>query len=133
VFDENTVWGKLTIIELKTLIYLALGDQEKAIELVDEILQFNDNTVQRGLFYQAVHAVLEVTLDEHLELEDFLDSFNRMFGIDVMENVVGSVTGKVRFYGLSKTSMDLEGIEPHLRLIKSYKKLHGARKIKAGL
>lgn len=133
VFDENTVWGKLTIIELKILIYLALGAHEDAIELVAEFLQFNDNTVQRGLFYQAVHAVLEVTLDEDLELEHFIESFNRMFGIEVMENVVGSVTGQVRFYGLTKTSMALEGIEPHLRLIESYKKLHKARKINAKL
>ncbi|ABE54113.1 protein of unknown function DUF181 [Shewanella denitrificans OS217] len=133
VFDENTVWGKLTIIELKIMIYLALGSHEDAIELVGEFLQFNDNTVQRGLFYQAVSAVLEVTLDEDLELEHFIESFNRMYGKDVMDNVVGSVNGTVRFYGLTKTSMQLEGIEPHLRLIESYKKLHQARKIKAGL
>lgn len=130
VFDENTVWGKLTIIELKILIYLALGAHDDAIELVGEFLQFNDNTVQRGLFYQAVNAVLEVILDDSLELDHFIESFNRMFGIEVMENVVGSVTGNVRFYGLTKTSMALEGIEPHLRLIESYKKLHQARKIK---
>ncbi|MCX7117991.1 MAG: OsmC domain/YcaO domain-containing protein [Legionellales bacterium] len=129
VFDENTVWGKLTIIELKILIYLALGAHEDAIELVGEFLQYNCNTVERGLFYQAVNAVLEVTLDEDLELEHFIESFNRMFGIEVMENVVGSVTGKVCFYGLTKTSMALEGIEPHLRLIESYKKLHQARKL----
>ena len=128
VFDENTVWGQLTIIELKILIYLALGSHEDAIELVGEFLQFNDNTVQRGLFYQAVNAVLEVTLDEDLELEHFIGNFNRMFGKEVMDNVVGSVNGRVRFYGLSKTSMNLEGIEPHLRLIESYKKLHQARK-----
>lgn len=133
VFDENTVWGKLTIIELKILIYLALGAHEEAIELVGEFLQFNDNTVERGLFYQAVHAVLEVTLDEELELSHFMESFKRMFGIELMEQVVGSVTGTVRFYGLSKTSMALEGIEPHLRLINSYKKLHQARKIKASV
>ena len=133
VFDENTVWGKLTIIELKILIYLALGEHEDAIELVGEFLQFNDNTVQRNLFYQAINAVLEVTLDENLELEHFMENFNRMFGIEVMENVVGSVTGKVRFYGLTKTSMALEGIEPHLRLIDSYKKLHQARKVRSGI
>ncbi len=128
VFDENTVWGKLTILELKILIYLALGAHENAIELVGEFLQYNDNTVQRGLFYQAVNAVLEVTLDEDLELEHFIESFNRMFGIEMMKNVIDSVTGKVRFYGLTKTSMALEGIEPHLRLIESYRKLHQARK-----
>ncbi|MBB1475036.1 OsmC domain/YcaO domain-containing protein [Shewanella sp. SG41-3] len=133
VFDENTVWGQLTIIELKILIYLALGSHEDAIELVGEFLQFNDNTVQRGLFYQAVNAVLEVTLDDDLELEHFMGNFNRMFGQEVMDNVVGSVNGTVRFYGLTKTSIKLEGIEPHLRLIESYKKLHQARKAKAGI
>ncbi|WP_028766302.1 OsmC domain/YcaO domain-containing protein [Shewanella fidelis] len=127
VFDENTVWGQLTIIELKILIYLALGAAEEALELVGDFLQYNDNTVQRGLFYQAISAVLEVELDEELDLEHFIYNFKRMFGEEVMQNVVGSVSGEVRFYGLTKTSMALEGIEPHLRLIESYKKLHGAR------
>jgi len=126
-FDENTVWGQLTILELKILIYLALGALEDAIELVGEFLQYNDNTVERGLFYQAVHAVLEVTLDEEMELDDFIGNFKRMFSEETMANVVGSVTGDVRFFGLTKTSMKLEGLDKHLRLIDSYKKLHHAR------
>jgi ribosomal protein S12 methylthiotransferase accessory factor len=130
-FDENTVWGQLTILELKILIYLALGALDEAIELVGEFLQYNDNTVERGLFYQAVHAVLEVTLDEEMELEDFMGNFNRMFGEKTMEKVVGSVFGEVRFYGLTPTSMKLEGLDKHLRLIESYKKLHQARKVAA--
>ena len=130
-FDENTVWGQLTILELKTLIHLALGELEEAIELVETFLQFNDNTVERGLFYQAVHAVLEITLDEELELEDFIGNLNRMFGKDNMANVVGSIAGTVRFFGLTKTSMKLEGLDKHLRLIESYKKLHKAREVKA--
>ena len=130
-FDENTVWGQLTILELKILSYLALGALEDAIELVGEFLQYNDNTVERGLFYQAIHAVLEVTLDEEMELEDFIGNFNRMFGEENMKQVVGSVFGEVRFYGLTPTSMKLEGLDKHLRLIESYKKLHQARKVSA--
>ncbi len=132
-FDENTVWGQLTILELKILIYLALGELEEAIELVGEFLQYNDNTVERNLFYQAVHAALEVTLDDELALDDFIFNFKRMFGDEVMENVVGSITGEVKFYGLTPTSMKLEGLDRHLRLIDSYKKLHNARKKAAGL
>ena len=131
VFDENTVWGQLTILELKLLIYLALGDLEEAGELVETYLQYNDNTVERGLFYQAMHAALEVTLDDDLALEDFIVNFSRMFGETIMKNVVGSITGEVKFYGLSKTNMQLEGLDKHLRLIESYKKLHQARAIKA--
>jgi ribosomal protein S12 methylthiotransferase accessory factor len=126
-FDENTVWGQLTILELKILICLALGALEDAIELVGEFLQYNDNTVDRGLFYQAVHAVLEVTLDEEMELEDFMANFNRMFGEENMQQVVDSVMGDIKFYGLTPTSMKLEGLDKHLRLIESYKKLHQAR------
>lgn len=128
-FDENTVWGQLTILELKILINLALNEPEETIELVGEFLQYNDNTVERGLFYQAVHTVLEINLDEELTLEHFIGNLNRMFGEDLMVNVVGSVNGEVRFFGLTKTSMKLEGLDKHLRLIASYKKLHQARKL----
>ena len=95
---------------------------------MQEFLQYNDNTLERGLFYQAVHTVLEITLDEDLALEHFIENLNRMFSKETMTNVVGSVTGQVRFFGLTKTSMKLEGLDKHLRLIESYKKLHQARK-----
>jgi ribosomal protein S12 methylthiotransferase accessory factor len=131
-FDENTVWGQLTILELKILIYLALGKHEQAIELVGEFLQYNDNTVERGLFYQAVHAVLEISLDEELKLEHFAENLDRMFGKETMQNVIGSVNGEVKFFGLTKTSMKLEGLDKHLRLIESYQKLHKQREIRAG-
>ncbi|WP_283709058.1 OsmC domain/YcaO domain-containing protein [Pseudoalteromonas prydzensis] len=130
-FDENTVWGQLTILELKLLIYLALGDLEATMELVETFLQFNDNTVERGLFYQAMHATLEVALSDDLEIEDYIHSFTRMFGQQVMDAVVGSINGDVMFYGLTPTNMQLEGLERHQRLIDSYKKLHAARAARA--
>ena len=131
VFDENTVWGQLTILELKILIYLALGELDEAIELVETYLQYNDNTVARGLFYQAMHAALEITLDAEMELEHYIANLNRMFGDELMQNVTGSIAGEVKFFGLTQTSMKLEGLDKHLRLIDSYKKLHQARAAKA--
>lgn len=130
-FDENTVWGQLTILELKLLIYLALQQHEEALELVGGFLQYNDNTVERGLFYQAVNTVLEIVLDEALELEDYLYNLRRMFGEQTMDAVVGSVEGSVKFHGLTPTSMKLEGLDRHLRLIESYKKLHAHRAAQA--
>ena len=126
-FDENTVWGQLTILELKLLIHLALKQFEAAHELVGRFLQYNENTVERGLFYQALNVVLEVLLDEELELADYEANFRRMFGNIRMDAVMGSVDGSVRFFGLTPTSMNLEGLDRHQRLIDSYKKLHIAR------
>ena len=126
-FDENTVWGQLTILELKLLIYLALQRHDDAFEYVEMFLQFNDNTVERTLFYRAVEAVLEITLDEELELEDYRYNLGRMYGEETIEAVIGSVKGTTRFHGLTPTNMQLEGLDRHLRLIESYKKLHAAR------
>ncbi|CAI8823051.1 ribosomal protein S12 methylthiotransferase accessory factor [Pseudomonas sp. IT-196MI5] len=126
-FDDNTPWGKLTILELRLLIYLALRKFDQAKDLVEAFLQYNDNTVERGLFYQAVNVVLEMQLDDDLELSDYEVNFRRMFGNERMDAAIGSVDGSVRFYGLTPTSMKLEGLDRHLRLIDSYKKLHMAR------
>ena len=126
-FDDNTMWGQLTILELKLLIYIALQQFEEAKDLVEQYLQFNTNTVERGLFYQCMNVVLEVELDDELDLNDYEMNFRRMFGNERMDAVLGSMDGTVKFYGLTETSMQLEGIEPHLRLIESYKKLHSAR------
>jgi ribosomal protein S12 methylthiotransferase accessory factor len=132
-FDENTVWGQLTLLELKLLINLALEQHEEALERVGMFLQFNDNTVERNLFYRAVQAVLEIELDEELELDDFRFNLGRMFGAATLEAVVGSVKGTVRFHGLTPTSLALEGLDRHQRLIESYRKLHAARAARAGL
>jgi ribosomal protein S12 methylthiotransferase accessory factor len=126
-FDDNTAWGQLTILELKLLIYLALQRFEEAKELVEAFLQFNDNTVERGLFYQALNVVLEVELDEELQLDDYEVNFRRMFGDARMDAVIGSLDGSVRFFGLTPTSTKLEGLDRHQRLIDSYRKLHTAR------
>jgi ribosomal protein S12 methylthiotransferase accessory factor len=79
------------------------------------------------LFYQALSAVLDITMDEELDVDDYLPNLNRMYNSKVMGNVIGSVTGTVKFYGLTKTSMKLEGLDKHQSLIESYKKLHRAR------
>ena len=132
-FDDNTAWGQLTILELKLLIYLALQQFEEAKELVETFLQFNDNTAERGLFYQALNVVLEVALDDELELADYETNFRRMFGNARMDAVLGSVDGSVRFHGLTPTNMQLEGLDRHQRLVNSYKKLHAARARAAGV
>jgi ribosomal protein S12 methylthiotransferase accessory factor len=126
-FDENTVWGQLTILELKLLIYLALNHLDEALELTEEFLQFNDNTLERELFYQAMAVALAVALDDEMQLADYEPNFRRMFGDQRMDAVIGSLQGSVRFYGLTPTNMQLEGLDKHLRLLDSFKKLHRAR------
>jgi ribosomal protein S12 methylthiotransferase accessory factor len=132
-FDDNTVWGQLTVLELKLLIHLALKQFEDAQELVGAFLQYNDNTVERGLFYQALNVVLEVLLDDDMDLEDYEVNFRRMFGDPRMDAAMGSIDGSVRFFGLTPTSMGLEELDRHQRLMDSYKKVHTARSLAAAV
>ncbi len=126
-FDENTVWGQLTILELSLLIDLALGEPEHALEPVEALLQYNDNTVERNRFFQALQAVLHVTLDDELALDDYCDNFRRLYGEETFSAALDSVKGDLRFYGLTETNSRLDGLDKHQRLIASYTKLHNWR------
>jgi ribosomal protein S12 methylthiotransferase accessory factor len=126
-FDDNTEWGQLTVLELKLLINLALKQFEAAQELVGAFLQYNDNTAERKLFYQALSVVLHIELDDDLKMADYEPNFRRMYGNARTDAVLGSIDGSVRFYGLTPTSMKLEGLERHHRLIDSLQKLQAAR------
>jgi len=79
------------------------------------------------LFYQALNAVLDILRDDDLKIDDYIVNLRRMFGDKRMDAVMGSLDGSVRFHGLTPTSMKLEGLERHHRLIDSYRKLHTAR------
>ena len=128
-FDDNSVWGQLTVLELKLLINLAIKQFDVAYELTEAFLQYNDNTAERGLFYQALRVSLHIILNEDLELENYLSNFRRMFGNVQMDAVIGSIEGSLRFFGLAPTNMNLEGLDRHQRLMDSYKKLHKARSL----
>ena len=128
-FDDNSAWGQLTVLELKLLINLAIKQFDVAYELTEAFLQYNDNTVERGLFYQALRVSLYIILNEDLELENYLSNFRRMFGNEQIDAVIGSIEGSLRFFGLAPTNMNLEGLDRHQRLMDSYKKLHKARSL----
>lgn len=126
-FDENSTWGQCTLGELKTLIHLALKNLEEAKVLVEMFLTFNDNLAARRKFFQALSIVLDITLSNDLELQHYIPNLTRMYGEEVLNNAIKSTTGKIRFFGLTKTNMHLEGLDKHLRLIESYMKLQVAK------
>lgn len=130
-FDENTPWGQLNIGELKCLSLLALKRFEEAKPLVEMFLTFNDNSTARKKYYQALNAILDIELNE-LDVQDYVPNMTRMFGAETLNNAIGTVTGEVRFMGLTQTNTKLEGLDKHLKLIESYQKLQTAkRKFKA--
>ena len=109
------------------LICLALGKHQEAKEWVGLFLQYNDNVPARRRFYQVLDTVLDITLREDLELQNYIPNLTRMYGKENLGNATGSVSGTIRFFGLTPTNMKLDGIDKHLRLVESYEKLQVAR------
>ncbi|MFT4572275.1 MAG: ribosomal protein S12 methylthiotransferase accessory factor [Hyphomicrobiaceae bacterium] len=127
-FDENSPWGKCTTSELKGLICLALGKHEDAKQWVDMFLHYNDNVPARRKFYQVLNTVLDIKLREDLELENYTPNLTRMYGEELLSNAISSVSGEIRFFGLTPTNMKLDGVDKHLKLVQSYEKLQVARR-----
>ncbi len=127
-YDENTVWGQLNIGELRAQLYLSLNQYEEAKDSIDIFLAFTENTPERKLYYQAVNTILHIQLEDDLNTEDYAPSLVRMFGEEMTQNALDSVSGKVQFFGMTTTNMNLEGLDKHIKLIESYKKLMLARK-----
>lgn len=126
-FEETSGWGQLVIGELKALIYISLKKFEEAKELVDMLLTFNDHTNERRKFFQALNSALDVKIDEELDLKDFAASMQRMFGLEVMDQVIKTISGEEKFIGLTETNVSLKGLEKHQRLLASYQKLQMMR------
>ena len=71
--------------------------------------------------------MLDLSLRDDLELQDYVPNLTRMFDEEILGHATSSVSGEIRFFGLTPTNMKLDGIEKHQRLVESYEKLQVAR------
>jgi ribosomal protein S12 methylthiotransferase accessory factor len=127
-FDENSVWGQLTVGELKCLIFMAIGKTQEAKDFCEITMTFNESSTERRRYYQALNTVLDITIDDELELANFTPNLTRMFGAETLNNAIGSVSGEIRFFDIPKTNMKLDGLDKHLKLLESYQKLQVAKR-----
>jgi ribosomal protein S12 methylthiotransferase accessory factor len=126
-FDDNSIWGQLTMGELKALSYLALKNFEEAKVNVEMLSTFSNSLPERKKFYQLLNVLLDIELDPELQQTEFAEALTRMYGAPLFEAAAQSISGEVRFFGLTPTNQNLEGVDKHLKLIASYQKLRQAR------
>ncbi len=129
-FDENSIWGQMTIGELKGLGYLALKNYDLAREFAEMLSTFSDSTPERKKFYQLLNICLDIEIREDLTFTHYQGNLQRMYGSELLKNVADSISGKIKFFGLTKTDMNFTGLDKQIRLIESYKKLMTKRSTK---
>ncbi len=115
---DNTVWKQLRIGELKTLLALAIGDQDAILEGCDWIHHFADMSPPRRLVYRAIESMLNV--DDKC---DYRRSMVMLYGEVAVTQAEALLDGREKYFGLEALDADMQGSAMHQTLLAAYDKL----------
>src|SRR5690606_18890680 len=111
-------WKQLRIGELKTLLALAIGDEEAIREGCDWIHHFNDLEPGRRLVYRCSESILNVD-----NADDYRRSLVLMYGAETVRQADALLDRSERFFGLDSLGPDMQGSAMHQTLLAAYDKL----------
>lgn len=118
--DAGSLWEDLRLGELKTLLALALGDEEGIREGCDWVRHFGQLNEQRRKVYRCIESLLNLE-----EVEGYELALSQLYGEEALEQAQALLEGEVRFFGVEAPGMGLEGCAMHRRLLEAYGKAHG--------
>ena len=124
--DAGTTWASLRFGEFKAMLALASGELENAQANVDWCLHFAPLTPERRRQYLCLAALLQVKIEDR-DLSEYQGVFGQMYGADLMSRCQAIIAQELRFEGLHRSSLKLEGFEMHQKLLTSYEKLQRAK------
>lgn len=111
-------WKQLRIGELKTLLALAIGDEDAIHEGCDWIHHFNDLAPARRLVYRCIESMLNVD-----NVDDYRRSLVLLYGADTERQAEALLNRNERFFGLDTLGPDMQGSAMHRTLLEAYDKL----------
>ena len=114
----GTPWKQLRIGELKTLLALAIGDEDAIREGCDWIHHFNDLAPARRLVHRCIESMLNVD-----NVDDYRRSPVPLYGADTERQAEALLNRNERFFGLDTLGPDMQGSAMHRTLLETYDKL----------
>ena len=116
--DAGSVWKDLRVGELKTLLALAIGDQEAILEGCDWIRHFEQLDEPRRRVYRCIESLLNL---ENASL--YSDALQQLYGTEAFAQARALLNRDQRFFGLHSPGMNMEGCNMHQQLLAAYLKL----------
>ena len=117
----GTAWKQLRVGELKTLLALAIGDEEAIREGCDWIRHYQQMAPERRLVYRCIETLMGFEdVDAHLR------SLRLMFGAETVRQAQALLDRSEKFFGLETLGPDMEGSPMHRGLLEAYDKLFAA-------
>ena len=117
----DTVWKELRIGELKTLLALAIGDEEATREGCDCVRNFQEMNPARHLVYRCVESLLNLD-----DADNYRRSLTLLYGAETVRQAQALLDRSERFFGLDTLGSDMQGSAMHQTLLKAYDKLFAA-------
>jgi len=114
----GTPWKQLRVGELKTLLALAVGDQDAILEGCDWIHHFKDLAPARRLVYRCIESMLNVE-----DVDNYRRSLVLLYGAETVRQACALLDHSERFFGLETLGADMEGSPMHQTLLAAYDKL----------
>lgn len=115
----GTTWKELRVGELKTLLALAIGDDQATREGCDWIRQYQEMNPARRLVYRCIESLLNLE-----DTDDYRRALNLLYGEDTVRQAESLLDGRDRFFGLDTLGANMEGSAMHANLLKAYDKLY---------
>lgn len=127
--ENGNPWQTLRFAELRSLISLALGDFDSALDGILWTLDFAESTFsqERIKFYRALAHLLEVTINPQTEISEYQSVFEDMYGELAVGEALSHIQGDTCFAGLTSSTLALENFPLHQKLSKAYEKLQRAK------
>jgi ribosomal protein S12 methylthiotransferase accessory factor len=117
--DAGSFWSDLRVGELKTLLALAIGDEDAIREGCDWIRHFEQLDAGRRRVYACIETLLK--LDDPAP---YRQALLQLYGSAALQHAEALLSGEERFFGVKAPGITLEGCDMHQRLLAAYDKLH---------
>ena len=129
VAEKGSATQTLRIGELKSMLHLALGNLEQALDWANWTANMNASvfTAERNNYYRCLIQTIELFLDENRKPEQYRAVFEKMYGKQAVEFAWNAVNGGNPFYGLTASDEALENMLAHQKLLDAYRKLQRAK------
>lgn len=129
VAEKNSALQTLRIGELKSMLHLALGNLEEALDWAQWTANMNASvfTGERNNYYRCLISTLELFLDETREPEQYRMVFEKMYGKQAVDFAWTAANGGNPFYGLQGSDESLSNMVAHQKLLDAYRKVQKAK------
>ena len=130
VAPKASGWTTLRIGELKSMLYLALGDLEMALDWANWTYNMNSSvfTAERANYYRCLINSLELFMDSQRDPQQYRMVFEKMYGKEAVAFAWSAIQGGNPFYNLPASDETLANFSEHQKLLAAYAKLQKAKR-----